>query len=73
MFNIGGILELGSLQSVRAFAESFIATGQPLNILINNAGTMPPPTPFFLRVFNHVNEYKNRYHGSSMGQDCRRI
>jgi NAD(P)-dependent dehydrogenase (short-subunit alcohol dehydrogenase family) len=31
-------LDLGSLVSVRTFAEGFIATGRPLHILINNAG-----------------------------------
>lgn len=33
-------LDLSSLESVRAFAENFIAAGFPLNILINNAGVM---------------------------------
>ncbi|PKA56380.1 Short-chain dehydrogenase TIC 32, chloroplastic [Apostasia shenzhenica] len=33
-------LDLSSLKSVRSFADNFIATGLPLNILINNAGVM---------------------------------
>jgi NAD(P)-dependent dehydrogenase (short-subunit alcohol dehydrogenase family) len=31
-------LELGDLASVRACAEAFLATGEPLHVLINNAG-----------------------------------
>jgi retinol dehydrogenase 12 len=31
-------LDLGDLGSVRACAESFLATGEPLHVLINNAG-----------------------------------
>ena len=31
-------LDLGSLASVRAAAETFLATGEPLHLLINNAG-----------------------------------
>ncbi|XP_020577817.1 short-chain dehydrogenase TIC 32, chloroplastic [Phalaenopsis equestris] len=33
-------LDLNSLKSVREFADNFIATNLPLNILINNAGVM---------------------------------
>lgn len=33
-------LDLASLKSVKAFAESFLALNLPLNILINNAGIM---------------------------------
>ncbi|KAH0461029.1 hypothetical protein IEQ34_008604 [Dendrobium chrysotoxum] len=33
-------LDLNSLKSVRSFADNFVATGLPLNILINNAGVM---------------------------------
>lgn len=32
------LLDLGDLSSVRACAESFLATGAPLHVLINNAG-----------------------------------
>lgn len=31
-------LDLGDLESVRACAQAFLATGQPLHLLINNAG-----------------------------------
>jgi retinol dehydrogenase-12 len=33
-------LDLASLQSVRKFAEAYVATGWPLQVLINNAGQM---------------------------------
>ncbi|PWA51230.1 NAD(P)-binding Rossmann-fold superfamily protein [Artemisia annua] len=36
-------LDLSSLASVRKFADEFISSGLPLNILINNAGIMAPP------------------------------
>ena len=36
-------LDLGSLKSVKACAEAYIATGQPLHVLINNAGIMANP------------------------------
>ena len=36
-------LELDSLDSVRAFAERFLARNRPLNLLINNAGVMACP------------------------------
>ncbi|MEQ8747728.1 oxidoreductase [Pyruvatibacter sp.] len=38
-----GTLDLGDLDSVRAFADGFVATGKPLHILINNAGIMATP------------------------------
>src|SRR5438552_744200 len=31
-------LDLGDLESVRACAAGFLATGEPLHVLINNAG-----------------------------------
>jgi retinol dehydrogenase-12 len=37
-------LDLSSLASVRAAAAEFLATGQPLHILLNNAGGCPGPT-----------------------------
>ena len=37
------ILDLASLASVRAFVDAYLATGRPLNILINNAGVMATP------------------------------
>ncbi|PWA87768.1 glucose/ribitol dehydrogenase [Artemisia annua] len=36
-------LDVSSLESVRNFANEFIAMGLPLNILIGNAGVMTPP------------------------------
>ncbi|KAL1834800.1 hypothetical protein ACET3Z_004451 [Daucus carota] len=36
-------IDLNSQASIRKFAAEFIATGLPLNILINNAGIMAPP------------------------------
>jgi NAD(P)-dependent dehydrogenase (short-subunit alcohol dehydrogenase family) len=36
-------LDLGDLDSVRAFAEGFLDSGRPLDILINNAGVMAAP------------------------------
>jgi NAD(P)-dependent dehydrogenase (short-subunit alcohol dehydrogenase family) len=38
------MLDLASLASVRAFAARMIARGQPLDLLINNAGVMDLPT-----------------------------
>lgn len=37
------LLDLSDLESVRQAAESELATEQPLDILINNAGVMAPP------------------------------
>jgi len=36
-------LDLGSLMSVRQFAEGFTSSGRQLDLLINNAGVMAPP------------------------------
>jgi NAD(P)-dependent dehydrogenase (short-subunit alcohol dehydrogenase family) len=36
-------LDLGSLVSVRQFAEAFTSSGRQLDLLINNAGVMAPP------------------------------
>jgi NAD(P)-dependent dehydrogenase (short-subunit alcohol dehydrogenase family) len=38
------LLDLTSLASIRAFATGMIANGQPLDLLINNAGVMDLPT-----------------------------
>ena len=38
-------LDLSSLHSVRAFAQTFLATGLPLHILINNAGIFSMSAP----------------------------
>ncbi len=37
-------LDLSSLASVSTFAQGLIDEGRPINILINNAGVMQPPT-----------------------------
>ncbi|MDM8162173.1 oxidoreductase [Labilibaculum sp. K2S] len=39
----GGVLDLGSLQSVNTFAAEFLMKHDHLHILINNAGVMVPP------------------------------
>ncbi|GGD07948.1 SDR family NAD(P)-dependent oxidoreductase [Pyruvatibacter mobilis] len=36
-------MDLGDLDSVRRFADAFVATGEPLHLLINNAGIMATP------------------------------
>ncbi len=38
------MLDLASLASIRAFAAKMVANGQPLDLLINNAGVMDLPT-----------------------------
>ncbi len=38
------LLDLASLDSVQAFAERHLATGRPIDILIDNAGVMALPT-----------------------------
>jgi NAD(P)-dependent dehydrogenase (short-subunit alcohol dehydrogenase family) len=38
-----GLLDLADLSSVRGFAESFVAPGRQLDLLINNAGIMAAP------------------------------
>lgn len=37
-------MDLASLGSVRAFAETLLHDGRPVGILVNNAGIMKPPT-----------------------------
>jgi NAD(P)-dependent dehydrogenase (short-subunit alcohol dehydrogenase family) len=37
-------VDLADLDSVKEFAEGLIADGAPLNVLVNNAGVMAPPT-----------------------------
>ena len=36
-------LDLADLSSVKAFAQTVLTDGRPLNVLINNAGVMAPP------------------------------
>jgi NAD(P)-dependent dehydrogenase (short-subunit alcohol dehydrogenase family) len=38
------MIDLASLASIHAFAESMLANGRPLDLLINNAGVMDLPT-----------------------------
>jgi NAD(P)-dependent dehydrogenase (short-subunit alcohol dehydrogenase family) len=38
-----GLLDLADLSSVRAFAESYAASGRQLDLLVNNAGIMAAP------------------------------
>jgi NAD(P)-dependent dehydrogenase (short-subunit alcohol dehydrogenase family) len=38
-----GKVDLGSLASIKAFAENFNSRNEPLDILVNNAGVMAPP------------------------------
>lgn len=37
-------VDLADLTSVAAFADGLIADGRPVNVLVNNAGVMAPPT-----------------------------
>lgn len=37
-------IDLADLASVREFADSLIADGTPIDLLVNNAGVMAPPT-----------------------------
>ena len=37
-------IDLADLASVQAFAEGLIADGEPIDLLVNNAGVMAPPT-----------------------------
>ena len=37
-------LDLADLASVREFADGLLADGRPVDVLVNNAGVMAPPT-----------------------------
>jgi NAD(P)-dependent dehydrogenase (short-subunit alcohol dehydrogenase family) len=37
-------LDLASLSSIATFAEGVVAEGRPIDVLVNNAGVMTPPT-----------------------------
>eukprot|EP00457_Paulinella_chromatophora_P003283 gb/GEZN01003290.1/.p1 GENE.gb/GEZN01003290.1/~~gb/GEZN01003290.1/.p1 ORF type:complete len:434 (+),score=60.53 gb/GEZN01003290.1/:32-1303(+) len=39
-------LDLADLKSVQSFAQSWLSSGKPLNVLINNAGVMMPPLSY---------------------------
>lgn len=47
------LLDLSSLASVRDFAAAFLAGGQPLNILVQNAGVMACPFTKCVRAWKH--------------------
>jgi len=38
-----GVLDFNSILSVKSFAQGFLQSGKPLDVLINNAGIMFPP------------------------------
>jgi NAD(P)-dependent dehydrogenase (short-subunit alcohol dehydrogenase family) len=38
------VIDLASLASVEAFADGLVSEGRPVDVLINNAGVMTPPT-----------------------------
>ena len=42
----GRRVDLADLASVRAFADGLLADGPPVDLLVNNAGVMAPPTRF---------------------------
>uniref|UniRef100_A0A175YHK6 Protein kinase domain-containing protein n=1 Tax=Daucus carota subsp. sativus TaxID=79200 RepID=A0A175YHK6_DAUCS len=58
-------IDLNSLASVRKFAREYIASGLPLNILINNAGVMAPP--FTLSKDNIEQQFAVNHLGASNG------
>jgi hypothetical protein len=64
-------LDLGSLNSVRAFAKAFKAQFPKLDVLINNAGLcFDEWFARFIFLFGHV----NRHYGSARAHcDCRRF
>ena len=37
-------IDLADLASVREFSDGLLAEGTPVDVLINNAGVMAPPT-----------------------------
>jgi hypothetical protein len=39
----GGLIDLGDLVSVKSFANTLLAEGKPIDVLINNAGLMATP------------------------------
>lgn len=61
-------MDLGNWHSVRAFADSFVATGQPLHILINNAGIMATPDR---RIMGDVESQFGTNHLGHMLFTCR--
>ena len=37
------VIDLNSIAAIKSFAETFVQSGNPLDVLINNAGVMFPP------------------------------
>ncbi|MEW5300319.1 MAG: hypothetical protein WDW38_008247 [Sanguina aurantia] len=54
-------LDLASLTSVREFAAAFLATGKPLNVLLQNAGVMF--NPFTLSADGHEMQFATNHLG----------
>jgi NAD(P)-dependent dehydrogenase (short-subunit alcohol dehydrogenase family) len=63
-------MDLGDWPSVRNFADSFLATGQPLHILINNAGIMATPER---RVMGNVESQFGTNHLGHMLLACKLV
>ena len=63
-------MDLGDWASVRNFADSFLATGQPLHILINTAGIMATPER---RIMGHVESQFGTNHLGHMLLACRLV
>lgn len=61
-------MDLGDWASVRNFADSFLATGQPLHILINNAGIMATPER---RIMGNVESQFGTNHLGHMLLTCK--
>lgn len=61
-------MDLADWASVRNFADNFLATGQPLHILINNAGIMATPER---RIMGHIESQFGTNHLGHMLLACR--
>jgi len=63
-------MDLGNWPSVRSFADSFLSTGQPLHILINNAGIMATPER---RIMGNVESQFGTNHLGHMLLTCKLV
>jgi NAD(P)-dependent dehydrogenase (short-subunit alcohol dehydrogenase family) len=61
-------LDLGNYRSVRAFADSFVKRGLPLDLLINNAGIMATPER---RIMGNIESQFGTNHLGHMLLTCR--